>query len=127
MTRVDNSHYLHQAAVARHHGSVTRTREALQEFDRTGRTVTMAAVARAAGVSRSWLYSEPKLREAIAQLRASSTADHRSGLPLSQRPTPESTQRCLDGTRQEITRLRAENAILREQLARSLGDARANH
>ena len=72
MSRADNSHHLLRAAVARHDVSIERTRAVIQELDRTGQAVTVSAVARAAAVSRSWIYSEPELRDTIARLRATS-------------------------------------------------------
>ena len=128
MSRADNSHHLLRAAVARHDDSVERTRAVLQELDRTGQAVTVSAVARAAAVSRSWIYSEPELRDTIARLRATSpsAAALRSALPAIQRATSESLQQRLDATRREVRRLRAENSALREQLARSLGEARSS-
>jgi len=126
MSRPDNSHYLLRAAVARHDVSVERTRAVLQELDRTGQPVTVSAVARAAAVSRSWLYTQPELRDAITRLRAASTATPRTSLPAVQRATSESLRQRLDATRIEMSRLRADNLSLREQLARSLGDARAS-
>jgi hypothetical protein len=124
MSRVDNSHYLHRAAAARHDVSVERTRAVLQELDRTGQPVSMAAVARAAAVSRSWLYTQPELKEAITRLRAASTAIVRSDLPAIQRATSESLRQRLDATRADVSQLRTDNRLLREQLARSLGEAR---
>jgi hypothetical protein len=126
MSRPDNSHHLLRAAVARHDVSVERTRAVLQELDRTGQPVTVSAVARAAAVSRSWLYTQPELRDSITRLRAASTATHRTSLPAVQRATSESLRQRLDATQVEMNRLRADNLSLREQLARSLGDARAS-
>lgn len=124
--RADNSHHLARAAAARHDLAVTRTHDVLQELDRTGQVVTVSAVARAALVSRSWLYSQPELRDAITRLRTNGDGLHRSALPATQRATSESLQRRLDSTRDEIEHLRAENAVLRQRVARSLGEARAN-
>ena len=45
-------------------------------------------------------------------------------IPAAQRATTDSLRQRLDAARDEITRLRADNATLREQLARSLGDQR---
>ena len=67
------------AAAARRH-QLTRARaiQALRELDRAGAAVTFAAVAAAAGISRSWLYTQPDIRDQIQQLRTSSsrTARH---------------------------------------------------
>ena len=125
MSHADNSHHLLRAATARHEVSIERTRAVLQELDRTGEPVTVSAVARAAAVSRSWLYTQPELKEAIARLRVA-TPPCGPTLPAVQRATAESLQQRLDSTRGEVGRLRTENASLRKQLARSLGEARAS-
>ena len=58
-------------AAARHRHELTRARavQALRELDRTGAPVTFAAVAAKAGVSRSWLYAQPDIRDQIVRLR----------------------------------------------------------
>jgi hypothetical protein len=45
-------------------------------------------------------------------------------MPAAQRATNNSLRQRLDGARDEITRLRADNANLRDQLARTLGEQR---
>ena len=45
-------------------------------------------------------------------------------MPAAQRASTESLRQRLDSARDEITRLRADNAALRRQLARSLGEQR---
>lgn len=124
--RADNSHHLARAAAARHDLAVARVHDVLRELDGSGQAVTVSGVARAAVVSRSWLYSQPELREAITRLRTKADGMHRSALPATQRATSASLQRRLDSTRDEIEHLRAENAALRQRVARSLGEARAN-
>ena len=95
------------------------------ELDRSGHPITIAAVARAARVSRSWLYQQPDLRDTINRLRTATTGTTQSPSPVAQRATADSIRQRLDATRQEIRRLRAENATLRDQLARTLGQQRA--
>jgi AraC-like DNA-binding protein len=124
MTHRDNSDHLRRAAAARHDATLDRARHAIAELDRSGHTVTIASVARAAHVSRSWLYRQPELRETIGRLRTVAAPPTN---PVAQRATPESIRQRLDATRQEIHRLRAENAALRDQLARTLGQQRARH
>ena len=87
-----------------------------------GQPVTFTTVAREAGVSRGWLYTQPDLRDTITRIRAALPVA--PSLPSAQRTTPASLRQRLDDTRHEITRLRAENALLRDQLARQLGDER---
>ncbi len=125
MTRADNTAHLRLAAAARHDAAVGRARSALEALDRSGHSLTFSAVALAAGVSRGWLYNQPDLRSTITRLRTGSSRST-PPVPAAQRATPDSVLRRLDAARDEVTRLRSENAVLRDQLARSLGDQRAN-
>ena len=123
MSRADNAHHLVRAAAARHDVAVSRARTAIDAMDRAGKPITFTAVARAAGVSRGWLYNQPDLRVAITRLRS----DRPTALPVPspQRTTPASLRQRLDDARGEVARLRAENGALRDQLARRLGEQRA--
>jgi Family of unknown function (DUF6262) len=125
VTRADNTHHLRRAAAARHDAALDRARTAVEALDHAGETVTFTAVARAARVSRGWLYNQPDVRDAIVGLRRDQLARVPTAIPAAQRATPESLRRRLDTAREEISRLRAQNAALREQLARSLGERRA--
>ena len=83
-----------------------------------------AAVAHAAGVSRTWLYRQDQTRDLISQLR-----DHEppAAALTAQRATTASLRQRLDTARAEITRLQAENRSLRDQLARQLGLQRTQY
>ena len=126
MTRADNTHHLAIAAAARHGATASRARRAIDALDRAGTPITIAAVARAAGVSRSWLYRQPELRSTIVRLRDLPGRARTAPLPTTQHATSESLRHRLDATRDEVTRLRADNAMLRDQLARALGENRAH-
>ncbi|MCA1706119.1 MAG: DUF6262 family protein [Actinobacteria bacterium] len=123
MTRADNTCHLLRAAAARHDRAIGRARAAIDEFDRATQSPTFAAVARAAGVSRSWLYDQPDIRDAIIRLRRERPTE--TSVPSVQRTSPASLRQRLDESRTEIARLRAENGVLRDQLARRLGEDRA--
>lgn len=123
MSRANNSHHLQRAASVRHQSAVTRTRNAIEQLDRTGTAVTFAAVANTAGVSRGWLYTQTDLRDAITRLRHTKTSTT-STRPAAQRATTDSLRARLDAARDEIQHLRTENTNLHAQLARSLGDQR---
>ena len=126
MTRADNTHHLAIAAAARHDATTTRARQAIDTLDRAGSPITIAAVARAASVSRSWLYRQPDLRATIMRLRDLPGRARTAPLPATQHTTSESLRHRLDATRDEVTRLRADNALLRDQFARALGENRAH-
>ncbi|MFF7251573.1 DUF6262 family protein, partial [Embleya sp. NPDC008237] len=66
----DNSHPIVAAAHRRAAATRRRATSALRRMDATGTVITFEAVAREAGVSRSWLYNQPDLRAEIERLRA---------------------------------------------------------
>lgn len=124
MTRADNTHHLVRAAAERHHLAVTRAHAAIETLDHAGAVLNFTTVAQTAGVSRGWLYNQPELRDAIIRLR-SPRSPAAPAVPASERTTAASLRQRLDDVRDEIARLRADNAVLREQLARRLGEERA--
>jgi Family of unknown function (DUF6262) len=114
------------AAAARRH-QLTRARaiQALRELDRAGSPVTFASVAGTAGISRSWLYTQPDIRDQIRQLRGTRSPSPASTVPASQRATHTSLRARLTAALQRNQQLAEENARLRRQLARALGDHRS--
>jgi hypothetical protein len=123
MTRADNTRYLAQAAAGRHRATLKKASNAIECLDRSGQPVTFSAVAAAAGVSRTWLYRNPGIRNLITRLRTEPSRP--ASTRAAQRATAESLRARLDASAQEISRLRAENATLREHAARHLGQQRA--
>ncbi|MFF7183454.1 DUF6262 family protein [Streptomyces sp. NPDC008121] len=97
-----------------------RVLKAVQDMLRDDRRITFAAVAREAGVF-SWLVYAPGIRERIEQARSRQAAqghhDEQSGRKIS--AASEQTDLLL--AREEIKRLRAENAGLRQQARVHLG------
>jgi hypothetical protein len=79
------------AAAARRH-QLTRAKaiQALRELDRAGTVITFTAVATAAGISRSWLYTQPDIRSQIQQLRSPATHRPAAATPAAQRATDAS-------------------------------------
>ena len=67
--RADNTHHLTEAARRRAQATRRRAVAALRRMDTSGLPVTIDALAREAGVSRSWIYSQPDLRAEAARLR----------------------------------------------------------
>lgn len=119
----DRVQRLREAAQARHEHTLARAEDAIRRQTRRGGTVTYRSLAEAAGVSRSWLYRQESLRQQIDQLRNTSAA-RQPVMPPAERATADSLRQQLHTYRAEITRLKAENQELREQLARQLGDNR---
>src|SRR5262245_32444147 len=106
--RADNSAFLLVAQQRRHDELVDRVKAALRRLDRQHATITFPAVARAAGVSRAFLYKTPALATEIQRLRAARAAGG-SRIPASQR-RGEASKDAL------VKRLTAENRQLREEL-----------
>ena len=82
---------LSEAAARRHELTRAKAVQALRELDRAGTPVTFAGVAHAAGVSRSWLYTQPDISGQIRRLRGKTHGAGSAGtIPASQRPTEAS-------------------------------------
>jgi hypothetical protein len=79
---------LSEAAARRHELTRSKALQALRELDRAGAPVTFAGVAQAAGISRSWLYTQPDISSQIRRLRQEANAA--GGIPSAQRPTDAS-------------------------------------
>lgn len=120
----DRTERLRQAAQERHDATLSRARQGLDALRRDAQPITFRHLAKTAGVSRSWLYRQPDLRNEIEQLRRSPPA-RTTGAQSSQRASTDSLRQQLHIYREEIARLRAENSALKNQLARQLGMARA--
>src|SRR5215218_4977186 len=112
-----------QAAAERHQRAVERAERALRDLDAEGAAVSFQLVARRAGVSRQWLYTQPALREQIEQLRDRAPAST-STVPARQRATEASLRQRLETLRAENQRLREENAGLKAELAIAYGQQR---
>ena len=117
---------LAEAAARRHQLTRSRAVQALRELDRAGVPVTFAGVAQAAGISRSWLYTQPDISSQIRRLRQETTAaDSAGGVPAAQRATDASMRTRLAAALDRNKQLADDNARLRRQLARALGDQRS--
>lgn len=123
--RADNSRHIVAAAGSRHEYTRAKAIKALREIDAAGTAVTFGIVARAAGVSRSWLYTQPDLRAEIERLRTERERASDDPVPARQRASDASLIRRLEAASERNRRLTEENRQLREQLARALGDLRA--
>ena len=117
---------LAEAAARRHELTRAKAVQALREIDRAGTPVTFARVAEAAGISRSWLYTQPDISSQIRRLRQKTNAAGSAGtIPAAQRATDASLRARLATALERNKQLADENARLRRQLARALGDQRS--
>ncbi len=122
--RADNSHHLLDAAQARADQTRAKALRALRDLDNAGRIVTFEAVAREAGVSRSWLYSQPDIRSQIDQLRARRPSPTATLTPQRQRASDASLLRRLEASTERMRQLEQDNRQLRQALAEALGASR---
>lgn len=117
----------HVIAAAQRRSAETRRRAlaALKRMDQQGRPINFQALAHEAGVSRSWLYTQPDLRATIQAHRQPSNALTKPGpLPARQRPTDASLKTRLDLAEHRIRTLNSDNERLRQALAQALADGR---
>lgn len=114
------------ADATRHRAETTRkrARAALRHLDRAGTPVSFAAVAAAAGVSRSLLYRDPDLRAEIDRLRTRAPLGP-TRLPAAEHTSDASLQQRLAAALDDNRALRDDNRQLRDQIAVLLGEQRA--
>ena len=114
---------LAEAAAKRTLQAEQRVHSALRELDSHGATVTFAAVAERARVSRAFLYQHAELRSQIEALRTEQTAAP-GRLAVRQRASDASLRARLRAALDESQRQRDELARLREELALAHGRVR---
>jgi hypothetical protein len=114
---------LAEAAAKRTLDAEQRVRATLRQLDADGATVSFAAVAEHARVSRAFLYAHAQLRAEIEALRSIHTAVP-DRLPVRQRASDASVRARLRAALDENQRQRDELAALREELALAHGRVR---
>lgn len=112
------------AAARKHDATLARATATLRDLDRAGAVINFQAVARAAGVSRQWLYQQPELRREIERLRTAG-GNTAPGIPAVQRTTEASLRQRVRSLLDENQRLRREGVELRAELAVAYGNQRA--
>ena len=123
--RPDNTTPIIAAARRRHELTRAKAIRASRELSHAGTPVTFEAVARHAGVSRSWLYAQPGIRAEIQQLRDATARTPARPVPAGQRASDASLLARLETALARNRELASENQRLRRQLANALGDRRA--
>jgi hypothetical protein len=114
---------LADAAAKRTLDAEQRVRATLRTLDADGATISFAAVAEHARVSRAFLYAHSDLRAEIEALRSIHTAAP-TRLPVRQRASDASVRARLRAALDENQRQRDELAALREELALAHGRVR---
>lgn len=121
----DRSAAMVAAARDRHEATRRRAAEALRRLDAVGDDVSFAAVARAAGVSRAWLYRDRVLRAEIDRLRAKQPSRRPPVVrPLAEQASQDSLRELRASLQAEVNALREENRRLKDALALKLGERR---
>lgn len=120
--RADNTNHLIAAAKRRSDDAVERVRDTLRELRRTGQPATVAGVARKAGVSRTFLHSQPELLEALRELKPQNNGP--DPIPARQRATERSLRTRIEALTAANKTLRHDNSELRRRLELALGDLR---
>lgn len=118
----DRTGRLADHARARHQQTLRRAQTMLADMTKDGEDITIARLASKAGVSRSWIYTQPDLRDQIEQARQNARPSPRTSAAA--RASVESLKRRLELAHQTLTRLRAENQQLKQDIARVHGQLR---
>lgn len=84
--RPDNTAPIIAAARQRHELARAKAIQAIRELDRAGTAVTFTVVAGTSGVSRSWLYSQPDIRDQIQRLRDATSRSAAAPVPPASGP-----------------------------------------
>ena len=124
--RHDNSHHLLAAAQRRRTDTLERARQALHELGETGQRRTVTQIAAYAGVSRSWLYAQPELRDQLRRLTDIAPKTAESAPTRIERSSDASLRQRLILAHERIHELDDENRQLRNQIALLHGQLRAN-
>jgi len=120
----DNSSHLVDAARRRRADTIERARRALHELGQIGKQHTVTQIAAHAGVSRSWLYAQPALRDQIRQL-TTAPATQEPATERIERGSEVSLRQRLSLAHERIRELGDENRQLRAQIAQLHGQLRA--
>jgi hypothetical protein len=120
MPPADNSRFLVEAARRRHVEARGRCERAISAAADGPTQPTVVAISKAAAVSRSWLYTQPDLLAAIAQLRTGGSGRWSTVEPASD----DSVRRRLDTVLARNKELRSQVTELTRQLEAVHGELR---
>ncbi len=121
MPPADNTTALAEATRRRSERARHDAEKAISAARRTSSRTSFVGIAKAASVSRSWLYTQPDLVAAIRQLQRRQPATERTG---AQPASVASVQRRLETALARIKQLRAENSDLARRLETAHGEIR---
>jgi hypothetical protein len=121
--RADNTIHL-KTAQRRHEHTRAKAIAAMHELDQAGTVLTFESVARHAGISRSWIYTQTDIKDEIHRLRTQQRHGLSAPIPSPQRASDPSLRRRLEIATTRNRELADENQRLRRQLAQALGQVR---
>jgi len=121
---VSQADLLAQNARDRHERTLQRAHTTLTEMANSGKAITVSLLASEATVSRSWIYTQPELRDRIGQLQQSRPTSASPKQNGDRRASDESLRRRLALAHQRIGQLRTDNQQLRQSLALAHGQLR---
>ncbi|MFJ9461489.1 DUF6262 family protein [Kitasatospora sp. NPDC101447] len=121
MPPADNTAALAEATRRRSERARSDAEKTISAAHSAGNRTSFAAIAKAAGVSRSWLYTQPDLVTAIRQLQDRQPATERTG---SHPASVASIQRRLETALARVKQLRAANSDLAARLETAYGEIR---
>jgi hypothetical protein len=122
--RADNSHLISEAAQRKHAACLESVTAAIREADRLRKPVTVLGIAKAAGVSASWIYTQPEVFAAIRRRR------DEAGRRETMRPLPaeraglSSQQKRIELLASKLRQVADDNERLRRELATVHGELR---
>ncbi|MCI2421149.1 DUF6262 family protein [Saccharopolyspora sp. K220] len=122
MPQADNTRFLLAATQRRSAEARNRAEQALASAAKSTKPITVAGIAKAAKVSRSWLYTQADLIDAITHLQQRQPSPARTG---QQPATIASLQNRLDAANRRNKQLRSQVADLTERLETAYGEIRA--
>ncbi|MDK1344409.1 DUF6262 family protein [Streptomyces sp. 378] len=121
MPPADNARFLVEASKTRSRQARERAEEAVTAAARRSERPTVVGIANAAGVSRSWLYTQTDLITAISQLQQRASVPHRSSRHVA---SDASLQRRLETVLERNRHLRDQVADLTRKLETAHGEIR---
>ena len=126
MSHQRNVEGLRENARRRHQETLARAERAIGELRQANKPITFPNVSQAAGVSISWLYKQPEIRERIQHLRDQQRKRRGAQPPqvLRSDATDASRDAIIAALKEQIKELRAENQELRKQLEVVYGQLR---
>ncbi|WP_063129862.1 DUF6262 family protein [Nocardia fusca] len=122
MPPADNTRFLLEATHRRSADARQRAEAAITTAARGVGRVTVAGIAKTAGVSRSWIYTKADLVDAISALQRRNPP---AGRPTPSSATIESLQTRLTAANERNKQLRTQVAQLTAQLETAYGELRA--